>query len=798
MNAHAPTPREMHRPEFPAVVHAYTDALQVIARSAKPMTHLDLASATDRVSSNVKRDMHKLAEAGVVHFAESASSPEEGGWKLTAKGERWVAGIAIAEGGAPADLGDLAQLHHAQILPDPLNPRRDFETDEACDELDALRQDILQNGLLQNLVVRLDDALNGQDQMAITIGGARQPWYRLISGERRYRAIKMAIEDGDWPLDRPIPCKIVDTNEIGHRIMALAENLQRRNLNPIEEARAYKALSALGLTTQDLSERVSVTQRQVQMRLKLLELEEPLQERMTLGKDDPEFLSVSGARILLREVETPAEANPVRPEAAPPAAAMDSPPPPVELAPQARVYLAEIAHAVGRRPAKAQPLGPTTRLESQPYNNPDMAQLENEGMVRYSRQWPVEVTILRPGVAWLAQQPGAFMDPDTRLRGIRQDAGLVDEDRERLEADGLYMLTGLNVAPEPEPETLSDADVLVLLELLDYVATKPKHSDHYGAPVRFDHDTRNLDGLPGTQSLRDRRLIEGPFNFNYGDGYARTRLSTAGIKALTGAWPGSSKPKVRTEAIAMLRGRLALQPKAAKGKAPADAYVTPWLNGPITRNPAAIAREKKAAEDEAARVQAKKAAEERHARLSLAVTTFETDAWLCAPDVLAARFIELLNDAGAPAPWRVERGQYGNYRTLAANGGEVTSASAIANRLQLIALNIAAGVPAKDWPRSLPTELEPGSPAAEGDEDLDRSAFEAAIATALTQHGFTEEGGVKEAAEALSATLEADGIEFGDENHDWTKSDAEMIAADWAEQPLDHGSAAEGEQGGGE
>lgn len=286
-------------------------------------TIADLADHLKRDRSNLSKTLNKLEDERLAAF-----NPLIHG--LTAAGAEQLAMIDRAERGgddepgSPADAGGVVFLTHAQILPDPANARRDWDSDEARDDLDSLRSDILQNGLLQNLVVRGPEAdvggvriANGQGEFA--------PLYTLVGGERRWRAIGIAITDGDWEVDTPIPCRLLDTDDLGHRLAALAENLQRRNLNPIEKANAFEGLALAGLTNKEIADRVSSTPEHVQQHRRFLQLDADDQARMTLGRDDPRHLSVREARQKL--------------------AKKDDGPPAIELEPMARLAWIELTHA---------------------------------------------------------------------------------------------------------------------------------------------------------------------------------------------------------------------------------------------------------------------------------------------------------------------------------------------------------------------------------------------------------------------------------------------------------------------
>lgn len=294
----------------------------------------EIARAIGRDESNVRKSIKALAADGLVD-AESRA--------LTDAGFIQLAAIDRAEGqggepGTPSPAaGGMLALYHAQILPDPGNARRDWDSDEAKADLDALREDIVLNGLLQNLVVRAipADDLQGVSIERTDAGGARHvlPLYRLVGGERRWRAIAEAISDGDWPEDRLIPCRELDADDLGCRLAALAENIQRRNLNPIEKARAFEGLAEAGLSNQQIAERIVATPEHVQQHRRFLQLDEADQARMTFPKDDPRHLSVRDARSKLAK-KGEDDAGP-------------------ELSPAARLVLGELGHATRKVDARS-------------------------------------------------------------------------------------------------------------------------------------------------------------------------------------------------------------------------------------------------------------------------------------------------------------------------------------------------------------------------------------------------------------------------------------------------------------
>lgn len=273
------------------------DVLRAIdAREISGLNSINgLAAAFTRDPSNLRKTLKLLKDEGLL-----TDDPMQDG--LTPAGVGQLTAIDRAENDDVASSSGLIAVPHDAILPDPDNARRDWDSAEAVADLRALANDIAVNGLLQNLVVRLNDRDDGPDAFTAD----PQPGdFILVGGERRWRAIGLLIEDGVWGEDRLIPVRLFDATEQAQvRLAALAENLQRRNLNPIEEAQAYRGLREAGLTTEEIADRVTLTRRHVQMRLQLLEhLTEEEQRRMTLGADAPDRLSVSDARKLVQAQE---------------------------------------------------------------------------------------------------------------------------------------------------------------------------------------------------------------------------------------------------------------------------------------------------------------------------------------------------------------------------------------------------------------------------------------------------------------------------------------------------------------
>ncbi|HKN84701.1 MAG TPA: ParB/RepB/Spo0J family partition protein [Pyrinomonadaceae bacterium] len=166
------------------------------------------------------------------------------------------------------DLGpEPSEVDLDSIVPGPMQPRTTF--DEAS--LQNLADSIRAHGIVQPLLVR-----------------RRGDGYELVAGERRWRAAKLA------GLSR-VPVVIKDVPDESLLEIALIENIQREDLNPIEEAQAYKKLiENVGLTQEALASRVGRDRSYITNYLRLLRLPDDLQQLVKEGR-----LSTGHARTLL-------------------------------------------------------------------------------------------------------------------------------------------------------------------------------------------------------------------------------------------------------------------------------------------------------------------------------------------------------------------------------------------------------------------------------------------------------------------------------------------------------------------
>lgn len=169
-------------------------------------------------------------------------------------------GLGSLMGNAAAETGSNTTIDEVsldKIVPNPNQPRTDFNEEK----IDELARSIEKDGLLQPIIVR-----------------PYEDKYQIVAGERRYHACKKAGLE-------TIPVKITVMDDLQAQEVALVENLQRDNLNPIEEAWGYKRLMELGNYKQkDIANAISKNPSTISNALRLLDLPEEIQEMMFDGK----------------------------------------------------------------------------------------------------------------------------------------------------------------------------------------------------------------------------------------------------------------------------------------------------------------------------------------------------------------------------------------------------------------------------------------------------------------------------------------------------------------------------------
>lgn len=164
--------------------------------------------------------------------------------------------------------GEVADLLVSEIQPNPYQPRMHFDEVGIAE----LKRSILEQGVIQPIVVRRLDT-----------------GYQIITGERRWRAVREAGLD-------TIPALIREISSAEDMIeLSLVENIQREDLNPIDEANAYRMLmEECGLTQEEVARKVGKERSTVANLLRLLRLPDEIQERILDGE-----LTMGHARALL-------------------------------------------------------------------------------------------------------------------------------------------------------------------------------------------------------------------------------------------------------------------------------------------------------------------------------------------------------------------------------------------------------------------------------------------------------------------------------------------------------------------
>lgn len=168
----------------------------------------------------------------------------------------------------PQDTADVLRIPVNMIEPNPFQPRMSFDQDS----LQELAASIKTFGLIQPITVRKKSAER----------------YQIISGERRFKACQIAGMD-------MVPAYIRDANDQGMLEMAIVENIQRENLDPIEVAMSYQRLiDECSLTQEQMADRVGKKRASVTNYLRLLKLPAKVQHDLKVG-----LLSVGHAKVLL-------------------------------------------------------------------------------------------------------------------------------------------------------------------------------------------------------------------------------------------------------------------------------------------------------------------------------------------------------------------------------------------------------------------------------------------------------------------------------------------------------------------
>ena len=153
------------------------------------------------------------------------------------------------------------------IQKNPYQPRKEFDREK----LDELAQSIKENGVIQPIIVRQSPVIG----------------YEILAGERRYRASLLAGLTS-------IPAVVKQLSDQEMMVQSIIENLQRENLNPIEEARAYESLVEKGFTHAEIANKMGKSRPYISNSIRLLSLPEQILSEVENGK-----LSQAHARSLV-------------------------------------------------------------------------------------------------------------------------------------------------------------------------------------------------------------------------------------------------------------------------------------------------------------------------------------------------------------------------------------------------------------------------------------------------------------------------------------------------------------------
>ena len=153
------------------------------------------------------------------------------------------------------------------IQKNPYQPRKEFDREK----LDELAQSIKENGVIQPIIVRQSPVIG----------------YEILAGERRYRASLLAGLTS-------IPAVVKQLSDQEMMVQSIIENLQRENLNPIEEARAYESLVEKGFTHAEIADKMGKSRPYISNSIRLLSLPEQILLEVENGK-----LSQAHARSLV-------------------------------------------------------------------------------------------------------------------------------------------------------------------------------------------------------------------------------------------------------------------------------------------------------------------------------------------------------------------------------------------------------------------------------------------------------------------------------------------------------------------
>lgn len=174
--------------------------------------------------------------------------------------------------------GMLLYLPIEQVFPNPTQPRKDFKPEE----IESLTQSIRETGMLQPILVR-KRKLNG-----LSAGGLPYSGYEIVAGERRWRAATQA------GLNK-VPAIVKHLTDRQTLELSIVENIQREELNAIEEAYAYQRLmNEFGATQEEIAQSVGRDRASISNSIRLLRLPDPIRDLLVTGR-----ISAGHGRALL-------------------------------------------------------------------------------------------------------------------------------------------------------------------------------------------------------------------------------------------------------------------------------------------------------------------------------------------------------------------------------------------------------------------------------------------------------------------------------------------------------------------
>ena len=226
-------------------------------KSPEPRTAREAVPSSSYEEQEPESIVENGVEVTIMGVAQRAARPA-----VQEAVERTVASSSAAQNDGDAQSREVNEVDINAIAPNPDQPRTNFKREE----LEELSASIQKDGLLQPILVRpLEDGT-----------------YQIIAGERRWQASKLAGL-------RQVPIRVKEANDDKALELALIENIQRSDLNPIEEAYGYRRMmERLNMTQAEVAQAMSKGRSTVANALRLLELPEEAQqllfeEKITAG-----------------------------------------------------------------------------------------------------------------------------------------------------------------------------------------------------------------------------------------------------------------------------------------------------------------------------------------------------------------------------------------------------------------------------------------------------------------------------------------------------------------------------------